>query len=260
MFDTYTKQKNLEDLYDYNHEGVRSLLENHYKLIEHGTYSYDPMVIMLQMDIERSLRSTILLPQHLRILTMRYALQFSFMEIQLYEGTLIEDAMDIEEEAVQILVDVLDGAPCTFYRYQETKPAETLSEHLLHVSEGKVSPYDVSDALLTHLLHLTKQRDKLAQEVLRQRVEGPPTKFSMDKEYASLEEEYPSHQVSDRIESPSKKKYKKKDYDYFRNQDRKNQVAYDDFNNQARGLQAVGRKKVKTSSDLAGNKGMVYEL
>lgn len=247
MFDTHTKQKSIEDLYEYNQEGVRSLLENYYKLIEQGAYSYDPMVIAIKMDMERALRSTLLQPEHLKVLTMRYALQLSFMEIQLYEGTPIEEAMDLEEEAIQIMVDVLDGKPTTFYCYQETRPSETLQEHLLNVSAGKVSPYNVSDALMTYLLHLTKHKDKLAKEVLRQRKEGPPRIH----EVLPLDIEYPSYNTS---------VHNKKIYDYFRNQDRKNQVAYEDFANQARGLKVIGRKKVKTTSDLVGNKGMVYQL
>ena len=257
MFDTYTKQKSIEDLYEYNQEGVRSLLENYYKLEEQGTYSYDPMVITIKMDMERALRSTLLHPKHLNIITLRYALQLSFMEIQLYEGTSIEEAMDLEEEAIQIMVEVLEGISSTFYQYEELKPAETLSEHLLNVSQGKVSPYNVSDELLTHILHLTKHRDKLALEVLKQRVEGPPTFH----EVLPLDVEYPSHDVAEYIESPDRKAgTKKNDYDYFRNQDRKNQVTYDDLSNQAKGLRIIGHKKVRTSTDLAGNKGMVYEL
>jgi hypothetical protein len=256
MFDTYTKQKLIEDLYEYHHKGVRSLLENYYKLVEQGAFSYDPMVVIIKMDIERALQSTLLEPKHLRILTMRYALQLSFMEIQLYEGTLIEEAMDAEEEAIQIMIDVLEGKPTALYHYEETRPSETLSEHLLKVSQGKVSPYDVSDALTMSLLHLTKHRDKLAKEVLRQHTEGPPTFH----EVLPLEVEYPSHNTSEYIESPKNRtKSKKNDYDYFRNQDKKNLVAYDDFTNQARGLQSTGRKKIATSSDLAGNKGMVFE-
>ncbi|MEQ6856086.1 hypothetical protein AAHH17_16520 [Lysinibacillus capsici] len=247
MFDTYTKQKSIEDLYEYNQEGVRGLLDNYYKLVEQGTYSYDPMVIVIKMDIERALRSTLLQPNHLSILTMRYALQLSFMEIQLYEGTSIEEAMNLEDEAIQIMVDVLGGTPSDFYQYEDIKPAETLSEHLLDVQQVKVSPYNVSEALMTHLLHLTKQRDNHAKEVLRQRVEGAPKLL----EVLPLDIEYPSHNTS---------VHNKSNYDYFRNQDRKNQVSYDGFVNQARGLQVVGRKKVRTSSDLAGNKGMVYEL
>ena len=247
MFDTYTKQKSIEDLYEYNQEGVRSLLDNYYKLVEQGTYSYDPMVIVIKMDIERALRSTLLQPNHLSIITMRYALQFSFMEIQLYEGTSIEEAMNLEEEAIQIMVDVLEGTPSGFYQYEGIKPAETLSGHLLNVQQVKVSPYNVSEALMTHLLHLTKHRDKLAKEVLKQRVEGPPS----FQEALPLDIEYPSHNTSVN---------NKRNYDYFRNQDRKNQVVYEDLANQARGLKVMGRKKIRTSFDLAGNKGMVYEL
>ena len=247
MFDTHTKQKSIEDLYEYNHEGVRNLLANHHKLVEQGTYSYDPMVIVIKMDVERALQSTLLQPKHLSIITMRYALQFSFMEIQLYEGTSIEEAMDTEEEAVQIMVEVLKGKPSNFYQYEVTKPSETLSEHLQKVSAGKVSPFDVSDALMTQLLYLTKHRDKLAKEVLKQRVEGPPT-FN---EVLPIDVEYPSHNTS---------VHNKSEYDYFRNQDSKNKVVYDDFANQAKGLKVIGRKKVRTTSDLAGNKGMVYQL
>ncbi|MEA0553778.1 hypothetical protein U1P98_07590 [Lysinibacillus irui] len=247
MFDTYTKQKTIEDLYEYNQEGVRSLLDNYYKLVEQGTYSYDPMVIVIKLDIERALRSTLLQPNHLSILTMRYALQLSFMEIQLYEGTSIEEAMNLEEKAIQIMVDVLEGTPSDFYQYEDIKPADTLSEHLLNCQQGKVSPYSVSDILLAHMLHLTKHRDNHAKEVLRQRVEGAPTLHQV----LPLDIEYPSHNTS---------VHNKSNYDYFRNQDRKNQVSYDDFANQARGLQVIGRKKIQTSSDLAGNKGMVYEL
>ncbi len=247
MFDTYTKQKSIEDLYEYNQEGVRSLLDNYYKLVEQGTYSYDPMVIVIKMDIERALRSTLLQSKHLNILTMRYALQLSFMEIQLYEGTSIEEAIDTEEEAVQIMVEVLEGKPSNFYQYEVTKPSETLTEHLQNVSAGKVSPFDVSDALMTQLLYLTKHRDKLAKEVLKQRVEGPP-KFN---EVLPIDVEYPSHNTS---------AHNKTNYDYFRNQDQENQVAYEDFSNQAKGLKVIGRKKVRTTSDLAGNKGMVFQL
>lgn len=247
MFDTYTKQKSIEDLYEYNQEGIRSLLQNHYKLIEQGLFSYDPMVIAIKLDVERALSSTLLKPQYLNILAMRYALQLSFMEIQLYEGTPIEETMDNEEEAIQIMVDVLNGRDTDFYQYEDLKPAETLSEYLLNVSQGKVSPFDVSDVLITSLLHLTKHRDKLAIEVLKQRKEGPP----MLHEDLSLDIEFPSYNTSE---------HNKGNYDYFRNQDRKNQVAYDDFANHARGLTANGRKKVRTSSDLTGNKGMVYEL
>ncbi len=247
MFDTYTKQKSIEDLYEYNQEGVRSLLDNYYKLVEQGTYSYDPMVIVIKMDIERALRSTLLQSKHLNILTMRYALQLSFMEIQLYEGTSIEEAMDTEEEAVQIMVDVLEGKPTTFYCYQETRPSETLQEHLLNVSAGKVSPYDISDALMTHLLHLTKHKDKLAKEVLRQRKEGPPSFHGV----LTIDVEYPAYSTS------VHNQYK---YDYFRNQDIKYQVTYDDFANQAKGLRVSGRTKIRTLPDSTVNKGMVYEL
>ena len=100
---------------------------------------------------------------------------------------------------------------------------------------------------MTHLLHLTKHRDNHAKEVLKQRVEGAPTFH----EVLPLDIEYPSHNTS---------VHNKSNFDYFRNQDRKNQVNYDDFTNQAKGLKVIGRKKVRTSSDLAGNKGMVYEL
>ena len=247
MFDTYTKQKSIEDLYEYNHKGIRSLLQNHHKLIEQGLFSYDPMVIAIKMDMERALRSTVLKPQHLNVLAMRYALQLSFMEIQIYEGTTIEEAMDNEEEAIQIMEDVLGGMPSDFYQYADLDSAETLTEHLLNVSQGKVSPFDVSHELMTHLLHLTKHRDKLAVEVLKQRVEGPP----IFHEALPLDIEFPSHNTSE---------HSKSNYDYFRNQDNKNQVAHDDFANHARGLKVNGRKKVRTSSDLAGNKGMVYEL
>ncbi|MGA4517218.1 hypothetical protein ACPA0F_08010 [Solibacillus silvestris] len=245
--DTYTKQKSIEDLYEYNHEGVRGLLENYYKLIEQGTYSYDSMVATIKMDIERALRSRLLHSKHLRIITMRYSLQLSFMEIQLYEGTLIEEAMDFEEEAVQIIVEILNGKPSCFYQYENIESADTLAEHLKNVQQGKVQPYDVSSALMTHMLHLTKYRDKLAKEVLRQRVEGAP----IINEDLPFDLEYPSYNTA---------VHNKKNYDYFRNQDRKNQVAYGDFANQSKGLQIIGRKKVKTSSDLASNKGTVYEL
>lgn len=92
---------------------------------------------------------------------------------------------------------------------------------------------------------------------MKQRVEGVPTFH----EVLPLEVEYPSHNVAEYIESPGRKiSTKKNEYDYFRNQDRKNQVTYDDLANQAKGLKIIGRKKVRTLSDLSGNKGMVYEL
>jgi len=253
MFDTYTKQKSIEDLYEYNQEGVRSLLDNYYKLVEQGTYSYDPMVIVIKMDIERALRSTLLQTNHLSILTMRYALQLSFMEIQLYEGTSIEEAMNLEEEAIQIMVDVLDGMPSEFYQYEDMKPADTLSEHLLNVQLGKVSPYSVSDVLLTHMLHLTKHRDNHAKEVLKQRVEGPPT-FN---EVLPIDVEYPCHYASDCATS-SVKNNCKIDEDYFRRQDKNNRVFHHDFSNHAAGLYAVGRKKVPTDSTSVCNKRLVH--
>jgi len=250
MFDSYTKQKSIEDMYEYHAEGVRNLLGNYHKLVEEGAYSYDPMALIIKMDIDRSLRSTLLEPKHLNILTLRYALQFSFMEIQLYQGTPIEEAMDREEEAIQIIVNVLDGELTGFYQYEDIQLASTLSEHLAHVSEGKTSPYDISDALLTYTLHLTMKKDKLAKQVLKQRTDGPPLRFFMDKEAASMEEEYPSHKTSEALNG----------YDYFRNQDKKNLVSYDGFANQAGGMRASGRKKIVASSELLGNKGMVYQL
>jgi len=100
----------------------------------------------------------------------------------------------------------------------------------------------------------------LAIEVLEQRKEGPPIKFSIDKEYESMEEEYPSHGTSAYLESPGSQRAKKNDYDYFRNQVKKNLVSYEDFGNQTKGMRVNGRKKVSTSTDLLGNKGMVDQL
>ncbi|MGG0666951.1 hypothetical protein ABE073_00220 [Lederbergia citrisecunda] len=250
MFDSYTKQKTIEDLYEYHAEGVRNLLSNYHKLVEEGSYSYDPMALVIRMDIDRALRSTLLTSDHLNILALHYALQFSFMEIQLYEGTQIEEAMDIEAEAIQILVKVLDGEPTMFYQYEDLLPSGTLSEYLAHVGTGKASPYDVSDMHLTQLLHLTQKKDRLARQVLQQRVEGPPLTFSLDNKVSSFEEEYPSHKTSEALNG----------YDYFRNQDKKNMIYYDDLTNQAGGMRASGRKKVIVNSELLGNKGMVYQL
>jgi len=61
------------------------------------------------------------------------------MEIQLYADIPLEEAMDSEEEAIQILVDVLDGAQTTYNEYDSTEPSQALSAYILNVSEGKVS-------------------------------------------------------------------------------------------------------------------------
>ncbi|PIC73326.1 hypothetical protein [Sporosarcina sp. P17b] len=260
MFDTYTKQKSIEDLYEYNHKGVRKLLENYYRLQEEGTYSYDSMAAIIKMDIDRTLRSDLLEPIHLAIIGLRYALQLSFMEIQLYADIPLEEAMDAEEAAIQIIVEILDGKPNNYNAYQHVRPAEAFPDYILSVGEGIISPYIVTEALLTTMLEVTKHKDKLAKEVLRQRKQGPPSTFSMDKACESIEDEYPSHQTAASIESAGNKQAKKNEYDYFRNQDKKNLVCYEDFSNQAKSMRVSGRKKVVTNSELLGNKGMVYQI
>lgn len=232
---------------DYTKEDVKRLLGNYTYLDELNAFSQDGMPIIYKTDIDRALLSDHLQEAHLEVIGLHYACELSFMQIQMYIGTPIETSMKALTEAVRIITDVLNGDIDYVARtYTSTLHAYNLQAYAYQVSHCLQSPYDIPDSVQTHILDLTKQRDILAEETLRQRKEGKPTSFELDTPEETL---YPFH--AEAIHTGSRFK------DYFTNQDRKNGVGFDDFESYAKGQITTGSKKTNVSNDSVTNRKAV---
>ncbi|MDO7487024.1 hypothetical protein Q5O89_16775 [Peribacillus frigoritolerans] len=267
--DLVSKGKVMDDNYGINELGVTAMLDQYFSLKEMEIHSWD--AVDIRIDFERAVSATILTGEDRLAVALVYGMQLNHREAGKLMGIKPTAIKEHIENVLETVEAVLNGYRTTFHKQQPSQ-ATNLEEWIEGVREGSTMPYDIPSKVTTALLtYLEGNRDKLAKETLRQRVEGNEDikdNFNiMGKDEYDVEN-YPFHQTSAMIEDPSRKR----DYnggksdgpDYFHDQDRQNGVAYDDFAGVSKALKPMGKKAVKGGSSddaIAGNqstKSWVY--
>lgn len=241
----YSKQKSVDDSYSYEVKGVKHILSDYHALQEIASYGNNQPITYLMIDMKTAMQQAGLTKEELKILTYRYALQLTPMEALLYADLDLGQALRVERYAIYKIAAALKGDMGTGDKLTYiASTAKTVKQHVHSVMDRETFMFDLTDEINTDLLQILQERDELAKETLRQRTEGKPV-FTED---VATEYEYPSHEVSNN---------KKGKYDYFSEQDRKNNVSYDDFSSYSVSLKTTGTKKAITNSDSTSNKKAV---
>lgn len=253
--------------YAINQKGINMLLDDYWNILEKGTYSYDPSVIFLRADYERALRSSLLSPLGRVSLSLVYGMQLTLVQVSKLIKVKVSEIKNEIEESKEILEAVMNGYRAEIVPKRKSK-ATNLNEWMDEIRTGAVLMYDIPNKVNTSFLqYLAENRDTLAKETLRQKVEGMPKEIH-DEIFGNQEynhENYPFHDTAESIENPMRKwEFRTGEYDYFRKHDAYYSVAIsDDLSKLSKGLHSVGRRTVTNVLEDRKNsngKGLVFKL
>lgn len=250
--DTYSKEKRINDIFEYNEAGIKLMLESYYELVN------DISTIDIKIDLDRALCCSILTPNQRVILMHIYSFQLNILQTAKLLKRSILSVKNELDEAFQVLEAVMNGYKTKGIQVRKSC-ARSLNDFTTEVLNGLVHMFDVPRIVIKELLYKleTEQNDILAAAKVK-------SKTNYIKNYGPINiEDYPFHETSAAIESPTNRKYDpiRDGYDYFAKQDMNNHVTRGiDFNFPAN-LKAVGRKKtsIKKNSVYSGVKDIVYQ-
>lgn len=178
------------------------------------------------LDLDDALKATILTPEERQLLALVYYAELSHRHAAKLIGLQTSNVEEVLASALEKLEAVLMGYRCPRETHDLKRTYGDLSGWLQAVGDGKASIHEVPPSFLNWA---ALNGDRLAQETLRQRVEGPPT---FESEHAGTWREYPFY---------SEEK--------LRNMDRQLRVSYvEDVSNNREGT-VVGRKKTFSFND-----------
>lgn len=253
--------------YEINEHGVKAMFEEYHGLKESELYDWNSVDV--RMDLEKSLSSTLLSGHERVAVGLTYGMGLNIREagkLMKIRPTEVKKHLD---NVLEIIEAVLNGCRTTYNQITKCT-AQNLTEWIAGVQNGCTMAFDIPYQVNSSLLqYLVSNRDKLAKETLRQRIEG----CQEIKDVWNIQghapydiKNYPFHKTSTMIESPNRKRDYKDGvidgYDYFHDQD-KNKVFYDDFVKISKSLHPVGKKAVKVMDSDKFNhmdgKGLIYK-
>lgn len=175
--DIHSRAEVIENSYLQDSYGIERLLKEYLVMVEKSLYQYDPSAQVLAIDLCDALDREIFTPVERQVLNLMYFAQLSINQTAKLLNIKAYDVMDTIAESFEKVAAVLMGyvsKKLPDYVYVK----HTLPEWLQAVGEGKAPIYTWPSEVNTELLHwLADNRDHLAEETLKQRVEGPPERF-----------------------------------------------------------------------------------
>lgn len=250
--DTYSKRKRTEDEFSYNVEGIKKMLESYYTL-NNGMDSID-----IKIDLDRSLCSELLTPQQRITLAFVYAFELNILQTSKLLSCSILTIKETIETALEIIEAVINGYKTKRIKYKPCR-SQTLELWINEVRNGTTHIFDIPKDVNVSLLRKLEieQNDVLAAVKVK-----PKPNYRKHIRPVNLLE-YPYHETSRAIESPTGKRYNPiaDGYDYFYKQDTNNHVERNSNFNFPANLTKVGTKKVciKKDNGYKGAKDIVYQ-
>ncbi len=172
--DIHSKAEVIENSYLQDSYGIERLLKEYLAMVEKSLYQYDPSAQILAIDLRDALDTEIFTRLERQVLNLMYFAQLSINQTAKLLSIKAYNVIDIIAESFEKIAAVLMGyatKKLPDYLYVEYG----LSEWVNAVGEGKAPIYTFPKKVNTDLLRLlADNRDQLAQETLKQRVEGPP--------------------------------------------------------------------------------------
>lgn len=173
--DKLGKENVIENSFLRDSLGVERLLKSYYTMREKSRYQFDQSASTLIIDLEAALDKDIFTPLERKALTLVYFAQLDIRQAGKMVGVKTRVIIDAMSEAIEKVAAILMGYKAKNLPRYEPKTHTTLAGWIESVGNGESSIHNIPHDANTHLLReLAANGDQLAEETLRQRVEGPP--------------------------------------------------------------------------------------
>jgi|SRR5690606_20267476 len=190
--DIYSASKRIDDEFPYEPVGVFRLLKEIHRLDARLVPGADYDTAVIIRDLKDSLDVPGLTTRQRQVMALYFFTSSTLEETGAILGMLKQPTEIILKDAVERVAKQMKSRNVLTFKGRSVKPFESrrpLFVWLNAVGSGEIPVYEVPEAAMTDLLMwLDEHGSEKAQEVLRQRREGPPEVMEV---YETPEDEYP---------------------------------------------------------------------